>query len=396
MSLRDVAIVGVHATRQARVIDDLTPMQLTLGAINAALDDAGLTRDDVDGAAVGWPGPGGLIGDSTSWARFFGHPLHLVSEGGLDNSGARAVLRAASAIETGLCDVVVVGGGSASGPFVPGGGSPNFTPPAQAARGPIGAGGQLDPWGGYVASNFALVAQRHMHEYGTTREQMAEVAATIRNNGHENPEAVMYDRGPYTIDDVLQSRPVASPFNLLDVCLVAQGGAALVLTSLERARDLKQTPVVVLGGAMEFVRGAWTGGSALRECRDLGKAGAKRTFGMAGLKPDDVDVMCVYDPTSFEVLRAFEWMGLCGEGEGGPFIEGGTIARDGRFPVNPEGGCLSHAWNGVQQMTLKVVEAVKQLRGQAGTRQIPDCDVAFTSMAGSGAMHVEMALLGRA
>jgi acetyl-CoA acetyltransferase len=399
LELRDVAVAGVYSTRQARVIDDISSFDLTWEAVVGALDDAGLGIEDVDGSAIGFPGPGGVPGDAGSWARMLGGPLHFISDGMLDAAGARGVLKAASAIATGLCDVVVVGGASASGDgSVPGGG------PAGSARtegtgfrsGPIGAGGAgADPYGSYVATNFALVAQRHMFEYGTTSEQMAEVAATIRNQGSRNPEAVMYGRGPYTVEDVLRSRPVASPFHLLDICLVAQGGGAVVLTTAERARDLRHPVVAILGGGMEFLRAAWTGGSVYRDCGMIGAAAAARMYGQAGLSAADTDVFCMYDPTSFEIIRQFEMLGLCAQGEGGAFVQGGTIAIDGKHPTNPEGGCLAHAWNGTQQMTLKIVECVRQLRHQAGDRQIPGCEVALATNAGSGAQHIEMALLGR-
>ena len=395
MSLRDVAVVGVYATRQARSIEDRTAFDLTLEAVRGALDDAGLSAGDVDGSCLAYPGPGGVSGDAGSWGRIFGHGLNYVADGLLDTAGARGVLKAAAAVASGICDVAVVGGASASGTAVPGGGPDGLSGgvPAYGAGGAAIGGGEV--WGGYVAANFALVAQRHMHEFGTTKEQMAQVAATIRNAGSANPEAVMFGRGPYTVQDVLASRPVATPFNLLDICLVAQGGACLVLTTAERARDLRQPPVLVLGAAMEARRAAWTGNADYRECRRLGAAASRRMFAMAGAEPGDVDVYCFYDPTSFEVIHCFEVLGLCGEGEGGPFVEDSGIAVGDRYPVNPDGGCLSYAWNGTQQMTLKLIEGVKQLRGQAGGRQVADCRLAVATNAGSASMHIEMALLGR-
>ena len=147
---------------------------------------------------------------------------------------------------------------------------------------------------------------------------------------------------------------------------------------------------------MEFNRAAWTGGSVYRECGMIGQDASRRMYGMAGLQPSDTDVYCLYDPTSFEIIRQFEMLGLCPQGEGGPFVEGGAIAVDGPYPTNPEGGCLSHAWNGTQQMTLKVVECVRQLRGDAGQRQVASCEVALATNAGSGAQHIELALFGRA
>lgn len=152
-------------------------------------------------------------------------------------------------------------------------------------------------WGSYVVAQFALVAARHMHEYGTTSRQLAEVAATIRNNGTTNPEAMMYGRGPYTADDVLASRMVATPFHLLDCCIVGEGGAALVVTTAERARDLPNLPVAVLGGGMEYHQAAYANPALHREVGQLGRDAATRAYAMAGVGPHDVDVFSSTTPT---------------------------------------------------------------------------------------------------
>lgn len=166
--------------------------------------------------------------------------------------------------------------------------------------GPVGAGVPLeftDVWGSYVVAQFALVAARHMHEYGTTSRQLAEVAAIIRNNGTTNPEAMMYGRGPYTADDVLASRMVATPFHLLDCCIVGEGGAALVVTTAERARDLPQPPIAVLGGAMEYHQAAYANPALLSEVGMLGRDAATRAYAMAGIGAHDVDVFSSMTPT---------------------------------------------------------------------------------------------------
>jgi acetyl-CoA acetyltransferase len=254
----------------------------------------------------------------------------------------------------------------------------------------------IDPWGAYVVPMFALVARRHMHQFGTTERQIAAVSATIRNHGHINPAAIMYGRGPYSVDDVLASRPIASPLRLLDCCLVGQGGAAVVITTMERARDLRQPPVALLGAGMEVSGGSYVDPPAYRDVGQLGAAAARRVYAMAGVGPQDVDVFNLYDPTSFEIIRQFEVLGLCAEGEGGAFVEDGRIAMGGTHPTNLDGGLLSYAWNSVQQMTLKLVESVLQLRGAAGYRQVPGAEVAVATNSGSGAAHWEMAVLGRA
>lgn len=384
MSLRDVAIVGVHATEQARQLPHRTALDLAQEAVFGAIADAGLTPADVDGVAADWPGPGGMAGQASSWARALGRPLSWVSDGMLDAAGTRGVMKAAAAISSGLCEVAVVGGGLA-GMF-------------GAGKTVGGAGNDFieftDTWGAYVVPIFALVAQGHMHEFGTTQRQLAHVSATIRNNGSINPEAIMSGKGPYTVEDVLASRPVASPFHLLDVCLAGEGGGAVVLTTVERARDLPHPAVAVLGAGMEFAGAPYVSPPLYRDVGRLGEQAAHRAFGMAGLSPSDVDVLSLYDPNSFEVIRQLEVLGFCAEGEGGPYVEAGHIALDGAHPVNPDGGCLSYAWNGTQQMTLKVVEAVRQLRGSA-VNQITDASVAVAANAGSGAGHYELAVLGR-
>jgi acetyl-CoA acetyltransferase len=304
------------------------------------------------------------------------------------------VAQAAAAIAAGLCEVAVVGGGVRSQ-------SPVVVGEAEGmhirAGGVVGPGDALEfstVWGAYVIPMFALPAQRHLHEFGTRPEQLAEVAAAIRNHGHDNPEAMMCGRGPYTAQDVLDSPMIASPLHLLDCCLVGEGGAAIVLTTAPRAADLDGVAIEVLGAGMQVHRPAYAYPPLLREVGMLGAEAARRAFGRAGISPGDVDVFNLYDPTSFEVIRQFEALGLCAQGEGGSFIEGGALDVDGAAPTNLDGGCLAYAWNGTQQMTLKVVESVRQLRGTA-VHQVDNPEVAVASGAGSGASHLELLVLGR-
>lgn len=380
---RRPVIVGVYATEQALSLPDRSAMSLAMEAVKGAAADAGLCPADIDGAQLDWPGPGGVRDDGSSWARMFGRDLRWTSDSMLDNSGVRGLLKASAAITAGYADTVIVGGCRlvTRGPD----------------NAPIGAGTPVefaDVWGSYVVAQFALVAARHMHEYGTTSEQLAQVAATIRNNGTTNPEAMMYGRGPYTAEDVLASRMIATPFHLLDCCIVGEGGAAFVVTTEERARDLPHTPVAVLGGGMEYHQAPYANPALYREVGQIGRDAAARAYEIGGIAPRDVDVFSLYDPNSFEIIRQLEALGLCGEGEGGPLAASGAIAVDGKHPVNPDGGCLSYAWNGTQQMTLKVIEAVRQLRGTA-VHQVADAQLAAVGTAGSGAQHYELAVLGR-
>jgi acetyl-CoA acetyltransferase len=382
--LRDVAVSGVYATKQARRIDDIDSMRLTLQAIEGALADAGVDRTEVDGAAVDWPGPGGSPGDPASLATFLGRPLSWTgSDGFFDNAGVRGIAKAASAIATGLCEVVVLGGATAGRAA----GARNSTVTSSS-------GNQFrDTWGAFVAPMFAMVAQRHMYQFGTTNEQIATVSATIRNNATTNPEAVMFGKGPYTVDDVLASPVISSPLHLLDICIVAQGGAAVVLTTADRARDLPQAPVRILGAGLEYAEAAYLQPPLYRTVGSLGREACARAFRQAGVAPADVDVFSLYDPNSFEIIRQMEAIALCKEGEGGDYVTGGTLAIGGAAPTNLDGGTLAHSWNRTQQMTLRVIEAVRQLRGTA-VHQVPGARIAAASNAGAGAAHYEFMLLG--
>jgi acetyl-CoA acetyltransferase len=379
---REVAIAGVYVTEQARTLDR-APAEIALESLDGALGDAGLERGDVDGLALDWPGPGGVADEVASWGRLLGLPLAWTGEAWTGSAGVRGVAAAAAAVSAGLCEVAVVGGGPVAMAQSAGGGAVGSAMGREFA----------DPWGAYVAPQFALVAQRHMHEFGTTSEQIALVSATIRNNGHRNPRAVMHGAGPYTVADVLASRLVATPFHLLDLCIVAAGGAAVVLTTEERARALRQRPVRVAGLGMEAAGPSYANPALYRDVGRVGERAAKRAFAMADLTVQDVDVFCLYDPNAFEVIRQFEILGLCGEGEGGQFAEALEFGPHGHHPVNPEGGCLSCAWNGIQQMTIKVVEAVKQVRGECDGHQVDGARVAVASNAGAGARHYELAVL---
>ncbi|MGE0305820.1 MAG: thiolase family protein [Acidimicrobiia bacterium] len=370
-------------------------MGLVIEAVKGALADAGLELADVDGMAVDWHGPGGIPGDTNSWSAVLPRDLAWTSDGAFGNAGSRGVALAAPAIEAGLCETAVVGGGVRSRSPIVAGETEGMHVRDSSAVTPGDALEFSSIWGAYVIPMFALPAQRHMYEFGTRPEQLAHVAATIRNHGDVNPEAMMFGRGPYTIDDVLDSPMIASPLHLLDCCLVGEGGAAVVLTTAERADDLVRRPVRVLGAGMQVHQPAYAYPPTLRGVGMLGSEAARRAFGRAGVAPRDVDVFSLYDPTSFEIIRQFEAFGLCAQGEGGEFVAGDTLLVGGSAPTNLDGGCLSYAWNGTQQMTLKVIDCVRQLRRDAN-QQVRDAELAVSSGAGSGASHFEKLVLGRA
>ena len=375
--LSDVAIVGTYNTAQARSLDQETTFSIVSKAIRGALADAGLKASDVNGLSVA------TLGTTTSsswWVPVLGRQPSWT----VDNiSGLSQVLLAVGAIATGQCDVVVVATGQAG---------------LQAAKGSVAPWARPDyeftgPYGTYSTVEFALMARRHMHLYGTTREQMAEVAATIRNNGHVNPEAVFYGKGPFTPDDVLRSRPVADPFNLLDCAMNSEGGAAVVLARRDRIPDTKQRPVFIAGGASEVNGQGYSRPPVWDESGNVGAWAGERSFRMAGLRPADVDVCELYDPFSFEIIRQFEILGFCKPGEGGDFVMGGRIHLDGEFPITTDGGAMAFSHSGTATTLQRVIAGVHQIQRRAGARQVADAEVALCTVGGSAALGFDAILL---
>ena len=388
------AIVGICVPKVARSIPEATNFTITLQAITGALADAGIEKDEVNGVCIDWPGPGGFPGAGSNWARQLGITLNWLMEHDLDASGVRAVLNASAAIQAGYCETVVVAAGVAGGM-----GSGGAVMMEKGARGAGFNQAVLEfnqPYGGARAiTRSAMNARRHMHDYGTTEEQIANVAATIRNHGHMNPEAIMYGCGPYTVDDILASRVIADPIHLLECSLVCQGGCAVVITSGQRARELRRDPVYVLAGAMEIDDAPHANPARNRNSGMLLASRMAAAYGRAGIGPEDLDVISVYDATAFEVIRAVEALGLCGEGEGGAFSEGNALSAGGRMPTNTDGGELSHAFfPSPGQQLLKVIEGARQLRGECGERQVKNAEVAACVTAMPVAHHVEAVLLG--
>ena len=378
--LHRVAIVGAYNTPQAKRLEGHTSASVTMMAIGGALDDAGLSYSDVDGLSVSPTDPSRLQKDeSLDWA-------YRARIGNVWAGSAMlaipALLEAALAIASGQCSVVVVASGQA-GLYTDRSSTAPWTRPANEF---------VQCWGLYTAAEYALVARRHMHQFGTTNEQLALAAATIRTYGAANPAAVHFGR-PVTVETVLSSPLIADPFHLLDCSMTSEGGAGIVLTTTERARDLDARAAFVLGGAIEGSGPGYTYPPTYDLVGEVGRAAAARAFGMAGISPTDVDVCELYDPFSFEVLRQFEAFGFCAEGEGGPFVESGIMAPDGQFPTCTDGGTMSHSHTGVSQMLQKVVQAVRQVRGDA-PNQVHGAEVAICSSAGSGSMFNPVLLVG--
>ncbi len=357
----------------------MTESDLVLDAIRGALADAGIRASDVDGVNVStWVSrlnPRSVV----QW--FGGQP----SWTGTSHPGIEAVLEAAAAIQTGQCETVVIATAQC-GEYTDHSSTVSWTRPENEF---------VECWGLYTAAEFALMAQRHMHLYGTKREALSEVASAIRSNGARNPDAVMYGR-TCTPADVEASRMVADPYRLLDCCITSEGGAAMVLTTAARARDLDATPIYVLGGALDRQGMSYVTAPIWDKVGWVGRRGAQLTFEQCGLGPKDVDFAELYDPFSFEIIRQLEAFGFCGEGEGGDYVMGGRIRIGGELPVATNGGTMSYSHAGVVQLLQKPLNAVLQLRGELpAALTVPNAKVALATNGGSGALFCDVMALGK-
>ncbi|WP_310778219.1 thiolase family protein [Mycobacterium sp. Z3061] len=377
---RTAAIVGVYNTVQGRRLDGETSRGLAVKAVNGALDDAGLRLQDVDGVSAG-PLSTALIYDLRVGPAWQGMGF-----------GVGMITEAATAIEHGMADVVVLVAAQA-GEYRDHEATAPWTRPENEF---------VAPWGMFTTAEFALIARRHMHVYGTTREQLSTVAATIRNNGSNNPEAVYYQRGPFTPSDITASRLIADPFHLLDCATTSEGGCALVVANLN-AVETSGRPIYILGSGADFHGPsyqhppAWdlAGRRGDHVNGVVGRNAADRAFAHAGIRREDVDVLELYDPFSFEIIRQLEAFRFCGDGEGGPFVADGHIAIGGSHPITTDGGTMSFSHAGANpQMMQRAVRAVQQLRGDAGTLQVPGARIALCSNGGAGALFTTVLLLG--
>ncbi|HEX4162744.1 MAG TPA: thiolase family protein [Acidimicrobiales bacterium] len=377
---RDVAIVGVFNTRQARRLPGYDSSSIALEAALGAIADAGIQAADVDG----------VVGQAAADAVLeLGLGPCVRRPSGL---GIPTIVDAAALIATDQCRVVLVLAGGAG--LVSHGSAAPWTAPANE----LVAG-----FGLFTAAEFALMARRHMVVYGTTERQLATAAAVIRTNGHHNPEAVYHGRGPFGPEDILASPLVAEPFHLLDCATVSEGGCALVLARADIAlRDPRAVWILGCGsdsyGPAYTVAPVWdfTPRPGAGAAGWVGAGAARASFAMAGLGPGDVDVAEFYDPFSFEIIRQLEAYGFCEPGEGGPMVESGAIGPRGVLPVTTDGGTMSYSHPGVAaQQFQRVTRGVRQLRGECPSMQVEDAAVALCSNGGSGALFTDVLLLGK-
>jgi acetyl-CoA acetyltransferase len=376
------AIVGVadEISPDGEIEGDLRSIESRV--VRAALDDAGLALADVDGL---FTCTGGTLMHSVELAEYLGiQPRWTCSTQTGGSSYELHVEQAAAAIALGLCDTALVvyastprsdrkRGGSGMGVLA--------TPERQEWEMPHGL---LLPIGAY-----ALAASRHMAEYGTTGEQLARIAVDTRAWARRNSRA--FSQEPLTVDDVLASGVIASPLHKLDCCLVTDGAGALVVTRADRAGDCAKAPAWVLGAGSHHTH------SMISQMPDLtttpGAVSGRRAFEMAGLSPADIDVVQLYDSFTITVLLALEDLGFCAKGEGGPFVESGVLGPGGSLPGQTTGGGLSFAHPGAFGVFL-LVEAVRQLRGECGDRQVEGARTAVAHGCGGVLSATSTVVLG--
>jgi acetyl-CoA acetyltransferase len=247
-----------------------------------------------------------------------------------------------------------------------------------------------NPYGPTILGNYALAAQRHMYEFGTTLEQLAEIAVSTRLHAGNNPFAL--NREPLTIADVVNAPRVADPLGKWDACVVTDGGAALIMTTLERARDLKQKPIYILGSASAQTH--WHIGQMPDYTTTAAAISGPQAFAQAGITPQDVDTAQLYDSFTITVMLLLEGLGFCNRGEGGAFVQDGKLRPGGSLPTNTDGGGLSSCHPGMRGV-FTLIEAVLQLRGQAGIRQVPDAKLAVACGSGGILSCISTLILGK-
>lgn len=379
------AIAGLGLTAQGKVFDN-NCIGFGVEAVSLALADAGMEKGELDGI---------LVNPGLSWrnAMMASHTLQTAL--GLENlsfsasmslggaTAAAMIQQAAAAIEAGLATAVacVFSDAPLRAP----------DPTKKKAEGRAGSYAMARGWDaayGYFGVNaqYAMIAQRHMHRYGTTHDQLGAVAVTQRDWASGNESAEMRDK-PLDLNAYHSARWIAEPFRLFDCCLVSNGGACVIVTSTERARQATKPPAVLLGFAQNH-----RGDDPLETLSSGATVAGEKAFAMAGLTPSDVDVAELYDCYTFTVLITLEDYGFCKKGESGAFVESGATARGGSIPVNTGGGQLSsfYMWG----MT-PVVEAVTQIRGDGGARQVDGAEVALVSGNGGILATHSCLLLGR-
>ncbi len=384
----EAAIVGIAEFAPVRKPDRTwMGMEAYAELARQALEDAGMTAGDVDALMTGHvaeAGPMFMPGHLTEYLGIQSHLSEIVDLGGAASAGA--VLRAAMAIETGMCETALCIFHTLPRPQNPMGGSQrwgrNWGSPMTEFDYPYGAIGQ----------NFAYatIANRYAYEYGLTDEQRAKVAVDQRTNAMANPKAVF--RSPIDIDDVLNSPMIVDPLHMLEIVMPCFGGGAIVVTSKEKAKKAKHRPAYIIGGGENTTHLSVTYDPDMTHTPI--KAAADRAWAMAGVKPKDIDLASLYDCYTITVLLTLEDTGFCGKGEAGKFVEEHDLTYKGDFPMNTHGGQLSFGQAGIAGGISHITEAYLQMTGRAGDRQLKRCDTVFVHGNG-GLMSEQVSLILR-
>jgi acetyl-CoA acetyltransferase len=371
------------------VAPHLDTVQHHVLAMQRAIADCGIAKSEIDGYMSAGGGGGGMVDSAVQMAEYLGI-AHRWIDGTMTGGSSFEfyVQHAAAAIRGGYCDTVLITYGSdllsRSGRTL---GTGGFHSGNERTPGPM----QYEaPYGNVLVGAYAMAARRHMHEFGTTSEQLAEIAVATRGHAQLNPNARY--RKPLTIDDVVNSRFIAEPLHIYDCCSITDGGGALILTTADRAKDLAKAPAYVLGAAGGQTH--WN----ISQMGDYATSAAAvcgpEAFRQAGVTPADIDTVQLYDSFTITVLMLLEDLGFCPKGEGGRFVEGGTIALGGKLPVNTDGGGLSSCHPGMRGIFL-LIEAVRQLRGEGGEAQVDDCELALACGSGGWLSAISAVILGK-
>jgi acetyl-CoA acetyltransferase len=352
-----VAVVGVGTTRYGK-LPEYDAYDLGVWALKAALEDCGLGFKDIDGLIVN------RIPDYQRFGEITGlNPRYVSTTPGQGRFSGICIQTAVAVIAAGLASTValVYGNNGRSAGDAYGGASDAYG---------SGGAGLWFPYGMTSPGAFhALMMRRHMEEFGTTTDQLGTIAATFRRHASLNPDAVM--RTPFTLEEYRAARYICEPLRLLDYCLINDGGVAMILTSADRARDLKKRPVLIRG----FGQASALAGSTFPP-EDYWRAPmqqvAEDVYGMAGAAPEEMDALMIYDNFTPTVLFSLEGFGFCGKGESGPWVSDGRLGLGQAFPTNTSGGHLSESY--MQGWALNV-EAVRQVRGECGARQVKGAEL---------------------
>ena len=390
---RDAAIVGVYEYPQ-RKVDGLSVLQIKAESAARALEDAGLGWGDVDAVYDAVEAGRWIQSNVAEYLQLHPKVIDTTAVGGSSYEFHAAHARRAIAAGKARVALLTYGSTSHSSARAIGIGGPAPAQPSPFAN-------MEAPWGMTLIANYGMVAARHMHDYGTTSEQLAAIAVATRAHAMRNPQAVqaMTDLGfqgidEITIEDVLRSRVIADPLHLLDCCMISDGGGAVVIAAPEVARDCRQTPVWILGSGEATQYPQNQGDITVSAAAQSGP----EAFGEAGVRPDEIDIAMLYDSFTITVLMAAEDLGFCAKGEGGAFLSGDRLRFDAalRPALNTDGGGLSSNHPGMRGIFL-LIEATRQLRGQS-TSQVEGARLAVAHGNGGhlGSQHnAATVILGR-